>query len=168
MAEVLKLAARPTPYDNDERTWQEFRFKLENYLTLVNETERVRLVGRHQPQGECFRRELTSPLCSIKNVDSTHCTQLLAENCTTGQKFEDCAVLNRNCVSKSGDSWWRKTHQRFSDASKIRNVASISVARPRGTGRQFGKFEEAWKTVEHQAWTSNCAKHQPNSGTICW
>ena len=37
MAEVLKLAARPTPYDNDERTWLEFRFKLENYLTLVNE-----------------------------------------------------------------------------------------------------------------------------------
>ena len=37
MAEVLKLAARPTPYDNDERTWLEFWFKLENYLTPVNE-----------------------------------------------------------------------------------------------------------------------------------
>ena len=37
MAENLKFAARPTPYDNDERTWLEFRFKLENYLTLVNE-----------------------------------------------------------------------------------------------------------------------------------
>ena len=37
MAEVLKLAARPTPYDNDERTWLEFRFNLENCLTLVNE-----------------------------------------------------------------------------------------------------------------------------------
>ena len=38
MADVLKLAARPTPHDNDERTWLEFRFKLENHLTLVNET----------------------------------------------------------------------------------------------------------------------------------
>ena len=37
MAEVLKLAARPTLYDNDERTWLEFCFKLENYLTPVNE-----------------------------------------------------------------------------------------------------------------------------------
>ena len=37
MAEVLKLAARPTPYDNDGRIWLEFRFKLENYYTLVNE-----------------------------------------------------------------------------------------------------------------------------------
>ena len=37
MAEVLKLAARPTPYDKDERAWLEFRFKLENNVTLVNE-----------------------------------------------------------------------------------------------------------------------------------
>ena len=37
MAEVLKLAARPTPYDSGERTWLEFRFKLESYLALVNE-----------------------------------------------------------------------------------------------------------------------------------
>ena len=37
VAEVLKLAARPTPYDNDGRTWLEFRFELENYLTLVKE-----------------------------------------------------------------------------------------------------------------------------------
>ena len=37
MAEVLKLAARPTPYDIDERTWLEFRFKLENNVTLVSE-----------------------------------------------------------------------------------------------------------------------------------
>ena len=27
-AEVLELNARPTPYDNDDRTWLEFRFKL--------------------------------------------------------------------------------------------------------------------------------------------
>ena len=42
IAEVLrtlshKLAAKPVQYDNDERTWLEFRFKLENYLTLVDE-----------------------------------------------------------------------------------------------------------------------------------
>ena len=37
MAEALRFAARPTPYDNDERIWPEFGFKLENYLTCVNE-----------------------------------------------------------------------------------------------------------------------------------
>ena len=36
-AEVQKLAARLTPYDNDERTWLAFHLKLENNITLVNE-----------------------------------------------------------------------------------------------------------------------------------
>ena len=49
MAEVLKLAARQTPYDNDERTWLEFRLKLENYLTLVNE-QHVALLQDAQSQ----------------------------------------------------------------------------------------------------------------------
>ena len=35
--QVLKLAAKPIQYDNDEKTWLEFRFKLESYLTLVDE-----------------------------------------------------------------------------------------------------------------------------------
>ena len=37
IAEVLKLAAKPVQYDNDEKTWLEFRFKLEDHLTLVDE-----------------------------------------------------------------------------------------------------------------------------------
>ena len=37
IAEVLKLAAKPVQYDNDEKNWLEFRFKLENYLTLMDE-----------------------------------------------------------------------------------------------------------------------------------
>ena len=34
IAEVLKLAAKP---GSDEKTWLEFRFMLENYITLVDE-----------------------------------------------------------------------------------------------------------------------------------
>ena len=37
IAEVLKLAAKPVQYDNDEKTWLKFRFKLENHLTIVDE-----------------------------------------------------------------------------------------------------------------------------------
>ena len=36
IAEVLKFAAKPVQY-NDEKTLLEFRFMLENYLTLVDE-----------------------------------------------------------------------------------------------------------------------------------
>ena len=39
IAEVFKGTARPTPYDNDERISQGFRFKLENDITLVNERD---------------------------------------------------------------------------------------------------------------------------------
>ena len=49
MAEVLKLVARPTPYDNDESTWLEFRFKLEGYFALVNE-KYVALLQDAEPQ----------------------------------------------------------------------------------------------------------------------
>ena len=37
IAEILKLAAKLVQYDNDEKTWLEFRFKLENDVTLVDE-----------------------------------------------------------------------------------------------------------------------------------
>ena len=56
IAEVLKLAAKPVQYENDEKTWLEFRFQLVNYHTLVvekyvcsdhpvAESHTVRLVG---------------------------------------------------------------------------------------------------------------------------
>ena len=35
IAEILQLAARPTPYHNDERTLLEFHFNVGNYLTFV-------------------------------------------------------------------------------------------------------------------------------------
>ena len=37
IAEVLKFAAKPVQYDNDESTWLEFRFNFENNLTLVDD-----------------------------------------------------------------------------------------------------------------------------------
>ena len=37
IAEVLKLASKPIQYDKEEKTWLEFRPKLENYPTLVDE-----------------------------------------------------------------------------------------------------------------------------------
>ena len=87
MAEVLKLAARPTPYDNDERTWLEIRFKLENYLTLVNE-------------------KFVAPLPDAE-------TQPVA-NAPAGTDESSVLIrtLSHTLYASNGDSWWRKTHQR--------------------------------------------------------
>ena len=49
IAEVLKLVAKLVQYDNDERAWLEFRFKLENCLTLVDE-KYVALLQDAEPQ----------------------------------------------------------------------------------------------------------------------
>ena len=74
MAGVLKLAARLTPYDNAERTWLEFRFKLENNLSLLNEKYVALLqdaesqLAANVPAGT----DLSSVL--IRTLSHTHCT----------------------------------------------------------------------------------------------
>ena len=52
IAEVLKLAAKPIQYDNDEKTWLEFRVKLENYLALVDERYVALLLNAESTCGE--------------------------------------------------------------------------------------------------------------------
>ena len=64
MAEVLKLAARPTPYHKDERTWLMVRFKLEKYLTLVNERYVQLCRTQNLNLWRMFQREPTGDLCS--------------------------------------------------------------------------------------------------------
>ena len=64
MAEVLKLAARPTPYFNGERTWLGFRFKLDNFFALVNEKYVALLQDAESQPWRMFQQELTSPPCS--------------------------------------------------------------------------------------------------------
>ena len=75
MAEVLKLAARLTPYDNDERTWLEFHLKLENNITLVNEknvallqdaaSQLVANVPAGTDESSVLMRTLSHTLCAL-------------------------------------------------------------------------------------------------------
>ena len=111
MAEVLKFAARPTPCDIDERTWLEFRFKLENYCTMEHEKyvallqdEELQLVA-NVPAGFDESSVLIRTL--------SHTLYALLATLTTGRSLRLVqGVPNRN-GSKSGDSWWRKTHRRL-------------------------------------------------------
>ena len=56
-ADVLKLASKPVQYVNDEKTWVEFRFKIENYLTLVGEKYVALLQTQSLKQWRTFQRE---------------------------------------------------------------------------------------------------------------
>ena len=72
IAEVLKLAAKLVQYDNDEKTWLEFRFKLENYLTLVDE----KYVALLQDAGSQLVANVPSGTdeSSVIRTLATHCT----------------------------------------------------------------------------------------------
>ena len=73
-AEVLRLAARPT-LSNDERTWLEFRFKLGNCRTFVNEryvqlrqdaeSQPVACVPAGTDEASVLIRTLSHTLCAL-------------------------------------------------------------------------------------------------------
>ena len=134
-AEVPKFAARPTPYDSDERTWLEFLFKLENYLTLVNE-KYVALVQDAESQPVANVPAGTDESSVLIRPLSDTLYALLATDHRT-KWYSECRT---ETGSKSGDSWWRKTHRR----QRVQAVLQL------GMGDNPAKFEETWNAWEHQ------------------
>ena len=117
VAEVLKLAARPTPYDNDKRTWLEFRFKLENHLTLVNEKYVALLQDAESQPVANVPVETDEASVLIRTL--SHTLYAFLATLTTGRSL-------RLVQRVPYQNWWRKTHRR--QQVKIRNVASRVAA----------------------------------------
>ena len=172
MAEVLKLAARPTPYNNGERTWLEVRFKLETYLTLVNEKYVALLEDAASQLVATVPAGTDESSVLIRTLSHTLCT-LLAP-LTTGRSLS----LAQRVPNRSGFEVWR---QLVADSAP--KTAGQAVLQPE-MGENPAKFEETWTTLEHHvgdyekfaaprwvvmcksAWC--CARQQPNSETTCW
>ena len=76
IAEVLKLAAKPVQYDNDEKTWLEFHFKLENYLTLVDERYMALLLNAE-----------SQPVANLPTGTESHTLYALLATLTTGRSL---------------------------------------------------------------------------------
>ena len=97
IAEVLKLAAKPVKYDNDERTWLEFRFKLENYLTLVDEKYvQLLLDAESQPMANL---PAGGDETSVTVRTLSHTLHALLATLTTGRSLRLVQrVANRNGV----------------------------------------------------------------------
>ena len=122
MAEVLKFAVRPTAYDNDEVTWLEFRFKLENYLTLVNEKY----------------------VALLQDAESQPVANVPLATLTTGRSLR----LVQRVPNRNGFEVWRQLgggKGTKDSGSKIRNAASRVAAE---LGDNPTKFEEAWNAWE--------------------
>ena len=90
IAEVLKLAAKTVTYDNDEKTWLEFRSKLVNYLTWM---KYVALLQDAESQAVAKLPSGARSLRLVQRVPSRNgfetWRQLVAENAakTAGRKF---------------------------------------------------------------------------------
>ena len=139
MAEVLKLAARPTPYDNDERTWLEFRFKLENYLTLVNEryvqllqdaeSQPVANVPAGTDEGSVLFRTWSHTLYALLTL-------------TTGRSLR----LVQRVPNRNGFEVWRQLVAENAPKTAGRRFAMLQAVLQPGMGERPAKFEEAWNS----------------------
>ena len=118
MTEVLKLAARPTPYDNDERTWLEFRFTLENCLNLVNEKyvallqELVAIVPAGTDEASVLIRTLSHTLYALLATLTTGRSLRPVQRNQNWNGFEVWRQLVAENAPKTGRSMIRRAASR--------------------------------------------------------
>ena len=134
MAEVLKLAPRPTPYDNGERTWLEFHFKLGNYLTLVNEryvqllqdaeSQTVAKVPAGTDEGSVLIRTLNHTLYALLTL-------------TTGRSLR----LVQRVPNRNGFEVWRQLVAENAPKTAGRRFAMLQAALQAGMGKVRGSLE---------------------------
>ena len=126
IADVLKLAAKPVQYDHDERTWLECRFKLENYLTLVDEryvallqsaeSQPVANLPTGTEESAVTIRTLNLPAggheTAVAIQTQSRTMYALLATLTTGRSLRLVNECRTETGSRCGHSWWRKTHRR--------------------------------------------------------
>ena len=129
IAEVLKLAAKPVQFDNDEKTWLEFRFKLENYLTLVDERYVALLLNAESQPVANLPTRTEEQAVTIRTL--SHALYAWLATLTTGRSLR--LVGAENTPKTAG--------RRFAMLQAVlQPVMSDNPA----------KFEETWESCEHQ------------------
>ena len=122
IAEVLKLAAKPIQYDNDEKTWLEFRFKLENYLTLVDERYVALLLNAESQPVANFSTGTEESAVTIRTL--SHTLYALLATLTTGRSLRKSAE-QKWVRSVETDGGQERAENR---GSEIRDAASGATA----------------------------------------
>ena len=102
IAEVLKLAAKPVQYDNDEKTWLEFRFKLENYPTLVDERYVALLPNAESQPVANLPTGTEESAVTIRTL--SHTLYALLATLTTGRSLR----LVQRVPNRNGFEAWRQ------------------------------------------------------------
>ena len=145
IAEGLKLAAKPVQYDNDDKTWLEFRFKLENYLTLVDEKYVALLQDAESQAVANLPAGAEEPAVTIRTLSYT--LYALLATLTTGRSLG----LVRRVPNRNGFEAWRQLVAENAPKTAGRRFAMLQAVLQPGISDNPAKFEETWKSWEHQA-----------------
>ena len=109
IAEVLKLAAKLVQNDNDEKTWLEFRFKLENYVTLVDENYVAFLLETESQTVANLPAGTEEPAVTIRTL--SHAVRLVGDT-DHWTKLEAGVKSAEQEGSRHGDRWWPRTRRK--------------------------------------------------------
>ena len=141
IAEVLKLAAKPVQYDNDERTWLEFRFKLENYLTLVDEKYVKLLHGAESQPVTNLPAGSDETAVTIRTL--SHTLYALLATLTTGRSLR----LVQRVPNRNGFEVWRQLVAESAPKTAGRRFAALQAVLQLGMSDNPAKFEEDVEVV---------------------
>ena len=140
VAEVLNVVARPTAYDNDERTWLKMPFRApllstRGHVQLLQDAESQ--PGANVPTGtdEASRAHPNIEPRTVRLIgDTDH-----------GTKFETGRTSAKQMRVRSLERVGGGKRTKDS-GSKTRDVASVQP----GVGDNPATFEETWKAWQHQ------------------
>ena len=144
IAEVLKLAAKPVQYDNDEKTWLEFRFKLENYLTLADERYVALLLNAESQPVANLPTGTEEPSVTIRTL--SHTLYALLATLTMGRSLR----LVQRVPNRNGFEAWRQMAAENAPKTAGRRFAMLQAVLQPGMSDNPARFEETWKSWEHQ------------------
>ena len=144
IAEVLKRAAKPIEYDNDEKNWLEFRFKLENYLTLVDERYVALLLNAESQPMANLPTGTEESAVTIRTL--SHTLYALLATLTTGRSLR----LVQRVPNRNGFEAWRQMAAENAPKTAGRRFAMVQAVLQPGMSDNPAKFEQTWKSWEHQ------------------
>ena len=144
IAEVLKLAAKPVQYDNNEKTWLEFRFKFENYLTLVDERYVALLLNAESQPVANLPTGTGDSAVTIRTMSRT--LYALLATLTRGRSLR----LVQRVPNRNGFDAWRQLAAENAPKTAGRRLAMLRAVLQPGMSDNPAKFEETWKSWEHQ------------------
>ena len=132
---MTKLAAKPVQYDNDEKTWLEFRFKLEKYRTLVDEKYVALLLNAE-----------SQPVANLPTGTEESAVTIRSHTLTTGRSLR----LVQRVPNRNGFEAWRQMAAENAPKTAGRMFAMLQAVQQPGMSDNPAKFKETLKSWEHQ------------------